>query len=465
MIRTRFAPSPTGPLHIGGLRTALFNFLFAKKNNGEFFLRIEDTDKERSKKEWEVEIFENLKKLGLNWDNEAERQSERGEIYKAYLEKMLKKGTAYYCFCTKEELEKEREELMKLGKAPVHQGKYRDLGLEEALKKIEAGEKYVIRFKCPSNRDIVFEDLIREEIKINTSDVGDFVIAKDLNSPLYNFTCVIDDYEMGITHIVRGEEHIPNTPKQILLGEALGFAIPQFAHLSLILGKDKRKLSKREGSTAVSDYIRQGYLPEAIINFIAFLGWNPGTEKEIYSMEELIHDFSIEKISKSGAIFNIDKLDWMNGIYIRNMDINELTQKCLPYLKQKEGIDNKKVVEAYKDRLKKLSDITEITSYLYEEELNYDKDLLRWKDMTNEGVKESLNKALKLIESIEDIDKENIQTKLVEEAQKATSVGSFMWPLRVSLSGKKASAGPAEIIEIIGKTESIKRINQAINSL
>ncbi|HOI59854.1 MAG TPA: glutamate--tRNA ligase [Candidatus Pacearchaeota archaeon] len=464
-MRTRFAPSPTGALHIGGLRTALFNFLFAKKNNGEFFLRIEDTDKERSKKEWEIEIFDNLKKLGLNWDNRAERQSERGEIYKRYLEKMLKEGTAYYCFCTKEELDKEREDLMKLEKAPIHQGKYRDLGLENTLKKIEAGEKCVIRFKCPPNKDVVFNDLIRGEIKIHTSDVGDFVIAKDLNNPLYNFTCVVDDFEMGVTHIIRGEEHIPNTPKQILLGEVLGFTIPEFAHLSLILGKDKKKLSKREGSTAVSDYLKQGYLPEAIINFIAFLGWNPGTEKEIYSMDELIQDFSIEKISKSGAVFNIDKLDWMNGIYIRNIDIDELTQKCLPYLKQKEGIDNKKVVKAYRDRLKKLSEITEITSYLYEEELNYDKNLLIWKDMTVEEVKDSLKKALQLVENVEDISSENIQKQLVEEAKKAPSVGSFMWPLRVSLSGKKASAGPAEIIEIIGKEKSIKRINQAINSL
>ena len=460
MIRTRFAPSPTGPLHIGGLRTALFNFLFAKQANGEFYLRIEDTDRVRSKKEWEIEIFENLKKLGIIWDNEAERQSERGEIYKSYLEKMLKEGTAYYCFCTKEELDKEREELMKMEKAPVHQGKYRNLGLEKALKKIEEGEKCVIRFKCPLNKDISFDDLIRGKIKINTSDIGDFVIAKDLNNPLYNFTCVIDDFEMNITHIIRGEEHIPNTPKQILLGEALGFTIPNFAHLSLILGKDKRKLSKREGSTAVSDYLKQGYLPEAINNFIAFLGWNPGTEKEIYSMDELIQDFSINKISKSGAIFNIDKLDWMNGMYIRKMDINELVQKCLPYLEQKEGIDNKKVVEAYKDRLKKLEDIAELTDYLYQDTLNYDKELLRWKDMTDEEIKESLNNALKLIQRTD-----NIQIELVEEAKKAPSVGSFMWPLRVALSGKKASAGPAEIIEIIGKEKAIIRIKQAINYL
>ena len=265
---------------------------------------------------------------------------------------------------------------------------------------------------------------------------------------------------MGITHIIRGEEHIPNTPKQILLGEALGFTIPNFAHLSLILGKDKRKLSKREGSTAVSDYLKQGYLPEAINNFIAFLGWNPGTEKEIYSMDELIQDFSINKISKSGAIFNIDKLDWMNGMYIRKMDINELVQKCLPYLEQKEGIDNKKVVEAYKDRLKKLEDIAELTDYLYQDTLNYDKELLRWKDMTDEEIKESLKNALKLIEHAD-----SIQTELIEEAKKASSIGSFMWPLRVALSGKKASAGPAEIIAIIGKEKAIKRIKQAINYL
>ena len=455
MIKTRFAPSPTGPLHIGGLRTALFNFLFAKQNKGKFLLRIEDTDEKRSKKEWEKEIFENLEKLNLFWDNKIERQSERKEIYKTYLEKMLKNGTAYYCFCTKEELDKEREELTKQGKAPVHQGKYRNLSLKKALSK---GGNPVIRFKCPLNKDIAFCDLIRGDIKINTNDIGDFIIAKDLNNPLYNFTCVIDDYEMQISHVIRGEEHIPNTPKQILLGEALDFPIPKFAHLSLILGKDKKKLSKREGSTAIADYLKQGYLPSAIINFIAFLGWNPGTNKEIYSLDELVKDFSIKKVSKSGAIFNIDKLDWINKIYIREMDLDELTQKCLPYLKQKKGIDNKKVILAYKDRLKKLADITELTDYLYQDQLNYNKELLRWKDMQDREVKESLTNAFDLIKKSNG----NIKERLIKEAKQASSIGSFMWPLRVALSGKKASAGPDEIINIIGKEKSLKRIQSAL---
>lgn len=466
MIRTRFAPSPTGPLHIGSLRTTLFNYLYAKKNKGEFFLRIEDTDKARSKREWETEIFESLKKLGISWDNEVERQSERGEIYKKYLQRMLEEGTAYYCFCTEKELDEEREALKKLEKSPVHQGKYRDFGLKNALEKIEKGESAVIRFKCSKeNRDVIFKDLIRGEIKINVSDIGDFVIAKDLENPLYNFSVVVDDFEMGITHIIRGEEHIPNTPKQILLGEALGFKIPEFAHLPLILGSDKKKLSKRKDPTAVSSFLEQGYFPEAIINFIAFLGWNPGTEKEIYSMEELINDFSFDKVSKAGAVFNIDKLDWINGIYIRKTNLEELTKKCLPFLKQKGGIDNRKVVAAHKDRLKKLIEIKELTDYLYEDNLTYDRENLRWKEMTNQEIKESLENSLKLVESLEDLSKEAIQAKLVEEASKAPSVGSFMWPLRVALSGKKASAGPAEIIEIIGKEQSLKRIQKAITSL
>lgn len=460
MIRTRFAPSPTGALHIGGLRTALFSYLFAKQNNGEFFLRIEDTDKARSKKEWEAVIFENLKELNISWDNEAPRQSERGEIYKKYLQKMLEEGTAYYCFCTKEELDEERDRLMKEERAPIHQGKYRDFGLKNALKKIEEGNHPVIRFKCPLNRDVCFNDLIRGEIKINTSDVGDFIIAKDLDNPLYNLTCAIDDAEMGITHVIRGEEHIPNTPKQILLEEALGFNNIVFAHLSLILGKDKKKLSKREGSTAVSIYLEEGYLPEAIINFIAFLGWNPGTEKEIYSMEELIKDFSIKKISKSGSIFNIDKLDWLNGIYIRNMDLDKLTLRCLPFLKEEGGIDNKKIVLALKDRLKKIKDIKELSNYFYGEEVFYEKELLRWKDMSDEEVKKSLLQAKTLIENIEF---NNLQEELIKEAKKSPSVGGFMWPLRVALSGQKASAGPAEIMDIIGKEKSLKRINKAIN--
>lgn len=458
MIKTRFAPSPTGSLHIGSLRTALFNYLIAKQNKGKFIVRIEDTDKERSKKEFEKEILTNLKKLGINWDEEITRQSERTEIYKKYLKKMLKEGTAYYCFCSKEELDKEREELRKKNKAPVHQGKYRNLSLKDAEEKIKNGERAVIRLKVEKNKNIIFKDLVRGDIKINTEDVGDFVIAKNLKSPLYNFSCVVDDSEMKITHLVRGEEHIPNTPKQILIAKALNFKTPEYAHISLILGPNKKKLSKRDGSTSVADYLDEGYLPEAIINFVAFLGWNPGGEKEIYSMEELIKDFSIKKVQKSGAIFNIEKLNWINGLYIRNMDNEKLFKKCEKYLPQKENINNREVIKAFKDRLKKVSDIKETTAYLYEDKLNYDKELLKWKDMTNKKLIDSLNVSYNTTKE----SKGDIQESLKKHAMEYESVGAFMWPLRVALSGQKSSAGPDEIIKLIGKKEALKRIKQAI---
>jgi glutamyl-tRNA synthetase len=457
-IKTRFAPSPTGSLHIGSLRTALFNYLIAKQANGNFIVRIEDTDKERSKKEFEEEILTNLKKLGIEWDEEITRQSERTEIYKKYLQKMLEEGTAYYCFCSKEELEEEREEMRKQNKAPVHQGKYRDLTLKEAEEKINNGEKAVIRLKVEKNKDIIFKDLVRGEIKINTEDVGDFVIAKDLESPLYNFSCVVDDSEMRITHLVRGEEHIPNTPKQILIAQALDVATPEYAHISLILGPNKKKLSKRDGSTSVADYLNEGYLPEAIINFVAFLGWNPGGEKEIYSMEELIKDFSIKKVQKSGAIFNIEKLNWLNGLYIRNMDEDRLIKACEEYLPQKENINNREVIKAFKERLKKISDIKTETDYLYNE-ISYDKELLKWKGMTDEELINSLKTSYNVIENIGN---DNIQESLKKHAMEYESVGAFMWPLRVALSGQKSSAGPDEIIQLIGIQESLKRIKKGI---
>ena len=464
MTDTRFAPSPTGPLHIGGLRTALFNYLMAKKTGGKFLLRIEDTDKERSEKKWEKEIFDNLEILGLNWNNGIERQSERGESYKKYLEKLLNDRRAYYCFCTKEELDIEREEMRKQKKAPVHAGKYRDLPLKEALEKIAKGERAVIRLKVERGKDILFKDKIRGEVKINTDDIGDFVIAKDLDNPLYNLTCVVDDSLMGIDLVIRGEEHIPNTPKQMLIAEALNFKIPEYAHISLILGTDKKKLSKREGSTAVSEYIKNGYLPEAIINFIAFLGWNPGGTKEIYSMQELIKDFSIEKIQKSGAVFNIEKLDWINGLYIRNMDIESLEKRCIPYLESKKGIDNKKVLAVCRDRMKKLSDIADLSDYFFNEP-KYEDSLLLWKNSEKKDIMESLKTALALFEKREDMDEASIQEELMEKAKSAPSVGVFMWPLRVALSGREASVGPAEIAGIIGRDETIKRIKKAIAKL
>lgn len=332
-VRTRFAPSPTGLLHIGGARTALFNYLFAKKYQGVFVLRIEDTDIERSKPEYEKDIIGSLKWLGIEWD-EFYRQSERKKIYAQYLKKLLEENKAYYCFCSEEELEAQRQYQLSIGEAPRYSGKCANLSQEEIKKMREKRKPAVIRFRV-SAKKIEFNDLIRGKLEFDTSFLGDIVIAKNLTAPLYNFTCAVDDFEMKISYVIRGEEHISNTPKQILLQEALNFPLPQYAHLPMILAPDRTKLSKRHGAIGISQFKKEGYLPEALINFLAFLGWNPGGEREIYSMASLIKEFSLERVQKGGAIFNIKRLDFLNSFYIRQRSLEKLTELCLPYLIEK----------------------------------------------------------------------------------------------------------------------------------
>lgn len=336
-VRTRFAPSPTGFLHIGGARTALFNYLFAKKYQGVFVLRIEDTDIERSKSEYEKDIIESLKWLGIEWD-EFYRQSERQKIYTQYLKKLLAEQKAYYCFCSEEELEVQRQYQLSIGEAPRYSGKCASLSQEEVEKLRGAGKKATIRFRLPAKK-IEFTDLIRGKLEFETSLIGDIIIAKNLITPLYNFTCVVDDFEMKINYVIRGEEHISNTPKQILLQEALNFPSPQYIHLPMILAPDKTKLSKRGGALGISKYKKEGYLAEALVNFLAFLGWNPGSEREIYSLPSLIKEFSLEKVQKGAAIFNIKRLDFLNSFYIRQKSLEKLTELCLPYLIERELIE------------------------------------------------------------------------------------------------------------------------------
>jgi len=505
--RTRFAPSPTGHIHIGSLRTALFNYLFARQQHGQFILRIEDTDKERSRLEWEYELLKVFEWLGINWDEgpvlsdnqifdtnysikyigpyAPYRQSERKLIYRKYLEQMLAQGTAYYCFCKKEDVEAEKQYLMSIGEAPVYRGKCRNLTQEQIHNFKKAGQPSVIRFKCPPNRKIIFKDIIKGSVEFNSDILGDFVIAKDLDNPLYNFTVIVDDAEMKISHIIRGDEHLSNTPKQLLLIEALGFEVPQYAHIPLILGPDKKKLSKRDNKTSVKDYQEDGYLPDALINFIAFLGWNPGTEKEIYSLEELIQDFSLEKIQKSGAIFNLEKLDWLNGFYIRKKSLPELTEMLIPYW-EKAGFIEEKAADLYiikatgesiifndlikiaaleQERLKKLSDIIALTDLFFVSELKYEPELLIWKDMSKEELIKSLEISKEILTNIDpaDFNKKRLEEELMPVAEKMDNRGNLLWPLRVALTGKKNSAGPFEVAEILGKEKCLLRINQALD--
>lgn len=460
-VRVRIAPSPTGYLHIGTARSALFNYLFAKKEKGKFILRIEDTDLERSDRKFEKDIIEGLKWLGIEWD-EFYRQSERAETYAKYLEKLLNEGKAYRCFCSEEELEAERQTRINGGLPQIYGGKCRDISDEEVKKNLAEGKKSIIRFKTPEKK-VGFIDLIRGGVEFESSLIGDFSIAKDLATPLYNFAVVIDDFEMKISHVIRGEDHLSNTPKQILLQEALNFPQPKYGHLPLILGPDRSKMSKRHGSTSVAEYKKDGYLPDALVNFMAFLGWNPGGEKEIYSMEDLIKDFSLDKVQKGGAVFNIQRLDYLNGVYIRQKSLDELSELCQPYLPEIDKKQLKKIISLYQERLKKLSEIVELTDFFFKDVLEYDKGLLRWKDMTDGEVKDVLDKLNKILCDISDKKwiKENLEKILMPVAEKIGDRGKLLWPLRVALTGKKASAGPFEVAKALGKEKTLKRIKDA----
>ena len=510
--RVRIAPSPTGPLHIGTARTALFNYLFAQRYGGKFILRIEDTDAARSEEKWIKNIVEGLKWLGINWDegpnpekvkNETGdfgpyRQSQRKELYRKYLQQLLDEGRAYYCFCTPQELEARKQYLMSIGQQPKYDGTCRNLTKEQVQENLDENQPYVIRFKTPK-KNVIFHDLVHGKIETDSGLLDDMVIAKDINNPLYNFAAVIDDFEMKITHVIRGEDHISNTPKQILLYEALNLKAPQYVHVSLILGEDRSKLSKRHATTALDQYIKEGYLPEAIVNFIAFLGWNPGEDREIYSMGSLIKDFSLEKCQKSGAIFNQRKLLWLNGFYIRQKNITKLTELCIPYLIKANLIEEikdehklppvfgqelvgqrysvtatqeivdilylEKIIVLYQERLKILSEINDLVDFFFVKEVNYDLKLLAWKEANNDLISKALNLLEEKLSTVE-IDQwnvQNLQSIIGPEAEKFKdgNRGYVLWPMRVALSGKQASAGPFEIAQMLGKEKTLQRIKFA----
>ncbi len=486
--RVRMAPSPTGYFHVGSARTALFNFIFARKTGGKFILRIEDTDPERSKKEYEANILESLRWLGLYWDEGPEvggdyspyRQSERIDIYEKYLKQLLDEDKAYYCFCSEEELEIQRQEMLTRGEAPRYSGKCRNLSKETVKRYLNEGRKAVIRLKIPEGR-IKFKDVIRGEIEVDLSLIGDIVIAKSLREPLYNFSVVIDDYLMEITHVIRGEDHIPNTPKQIVLQEALGFPRPIYAHLPMILGPDRAKLSKRHGAMAVTDYRKQGYLPEALINFLALLGWHPADDNEIMTLEEIIDKFELNKVQKSGAVFNIKKLDWINSQYLRKLSTSELMAKFFDYTQNYSNYSHllkeypkeyfQKVLEIDLPRITKFEDVFTVFDFFFKSSLDYPKEMLYWKETQTIELKKSLSDSYNLIEKIpeEDFNKVNLQIKffgfIEKEAAYQANRGKLLWPLRVALSGKEASPGPFEIAEVLGKKETLKRIKEALNKI
>ncbi len=482
--RVRFAPSPTGYFHIGSARTALFNWLVAKKYGGKFIIRIEDTDVERSKPEFEKDIIDGLKWLGLFWDEGLEmggeygpyRQSENLDIYEKYLRQLLEAGQAYYCFCSEEELEAKRQDALSRGEVFRYDGHCRNLSSEDVQKKIKNKESFVIRFKIPEKK-FVFNDIIRGKVEFDGSLIGDQVIAKNFRLPLYNFTVVIDDHNMQITHVIRGEDHISNTPKQIALYEALNWPTPIFGHLPLILDETRAKMSKRSGAVAVNEYRKEGYLAEALVNFLVFLGWHPEEKigeavKEVLSKEDLIKQFTLERVQKAGAIFNIEKLKWLNSEHIKRLPIDAFLEQAILFLipvfgeKIAKDINYlKKVLILHQERVKKLSELPDLMGYFFDLP-DYPKELLYWQDITKADL--AINIDL-LINLFSNLDEANFTTKQLEIILKPEAEnrgrGQLLWPLRVALSGLKNSAGPFEIMDIIGKTETLKRLEIAKSKL
>ncbi|PIR96020.1 MAG: glutamate--tRNA ligase [Candidatus Doudnabacteria bacterium CG10_big_fil_rev_8_21_14_0_10_42_18] len=497
MIRTRFAPSPTGFVHIGSLRTALFSFLFARRENGIHVLRIEDTDQSR-KVEGSVEnLLKVMEELGIEFNEGAlvengklaERgefgpylQSERLPIYKKHAEQLINKGNAYYCFCTQEHLEEVKKEQIALKKPARYDRACRNLSQADVKAKLEkfkaAGKNPVIRQAVPLDGFTTINDLIYGQIIYEHKVLDDQIILKSDGFPTYHLAVVVDDHLMQITHVIRGEEWIPSTAKHLLLYKAFGWEPTKFAHLPLILNPDKTKLSKRQGDVAVEDFLSKGYLKEALINFVAFLGWNPKTEKEIFSLDDLIKEFSLSNVNKAAAIFDTNKLDWMNGLYIRNKPLKELTELILPYWR-KVGVDTDKykrefleaIVELRRPRIKTLSEIGERTGYFFTPP-EYENEILIWKKGGKEDAKEKLQELLELFGGFadEDFNLENIEQKIKEFiTSKNYQNGNVLWPLRVALSGQKNSPSPFEIASVLfvgfGKDEILKRIKTAINKL
>lgn len=460
-VKVRFAPSPTGPFSIGNARTALFNWLFAKREGGEFLLRIEDTDGERSKKKFEKDILDGLKWLGLEWDEKLIRQSERLGIYESHLQKLLKEKKAYYCFCTPEELEVERQAQLSQGLAPKYSGRCRSLTADGV------GKPAVIRFKMPEKK-VVISDAVKGKVEFDTTLLGDIIIAKSLKEPLYNFAAAVDDVEMGVTHVIRGEDHLSNTPKQIVIQEALGLDHPIFAHLPLILGPDRKKLSKRHSEVSLNDYKSDGYLPQAVLNFLVLLGWHPARDREILSVSEMIDEFSLQRVQKSGAIFNPEKLDWLNAHYIKQTSFKDLLFHLKPFIPRNWLQEKKlvlKILEVEKERVKNLKEFSSMVRFFFELP-DYPKTMLIWKQTDVKTTLDNLKKVLDIIKSASSgkLFRKSIEEQIMTFAEREGR-GEVLWPLRVALSGQEVSPGPIDLIDALGKKETVKRVKIAIKKI
>lgn len=481
-VRVRFAPSPTGFMHVGNARTALFNYLFARHNRGTFVLRVEDTDIERHNEEAVNVIYDALKWMGIEWDEGPDvggpygpyRQSERLDIYREFIEKLKEKGLVYECFCTPEELDAMRKEQLERGEPPRYTGKCRHLTEEEKERLRAEGRKPVLRFKVPENEVIAFDDLVKGRIEINSRQLGgDFVIVRSNGMPVYNFVVVIDDALMKITHVIRGEDHISNTPKQILIYRALGFDVPQFAHLPMILGEDRSKLSKRHGSTSVREFREKGYLPEAFTNFLALLGWYPKDGKEVLSMEELIERFDIRDVNSAPAVFDTTKLNWLNQVYIRSYPIDKLADLVISYL-EKAGFDLsgfsrgwlERVVEVTREYFTVLSDAPVYMETFLKDEFEVQPEA---KEFISEDEKrlEVIKVFKSRLENFEGELSQEAFKKLVKEVGKEVGVKgkNLFMPIRIGLTGKMSGPELPILSELLGKERVLKRLENSLKQL
>ncbi|MCB0263434.1 MAG: glutamate--tRNA ligase [Calditrichaeota bacterium] len=477
-VRTRFAPSPTGYLHVGGLRTALFNYLLAKHHGGQYLLRIEDTDQNR-KVEGAVEnLISSLKWAGLQHDEGPDVggdfgpyvQSQRTEIYRDHAMQLLKNGHAYYCFCTPDELEAMRERQMANGETARYDGTWRDRDVAEIRAKLDDGTPHVIRLKMPNDGETVFTDLIRGEVRVQNELVDDQVLLKSDGFPTYHLANVVDDHLMGITHVIRGEEWLLSVPKHLQLYKAFGWDAPKMAHLPLLLNQDRTKLSKRQGDVAVEDYIAKGYLPEALINFVALLGWNPGTDEEFFSMTQLAELFSLDRVNKSGAVFDTDKLNWMNGNYIRQMDEASLVAFLTPFLANagadvSDAATTAKIITAVQKKIDRGDQIFEAARIFYKDTLEIS-DPEALEILQQETAKPALAAVAAQIESLDVLDNDSFKA-VMKSVQKESGIkGPGLWkPVRVALTGEASGPELAIVIEVFGKEKSLSYIRQTLDKI
>lgn len=459
-VRTRFAPSPTGDLHIGGARTALFNWLLARHFGGAFILRIEDTDVARSTQESIQVILDAMRWLGLDWDEGPYYQTQRLSLYREMAEQLLSQGKAYRCFCLPEELEAKREVALRAGLKPKYDRTclHRKTSLED--------RPFAIRFFSPDEGKTVVEDLIQGRVEFDNQELDDLIILRSDGIPTYNFSVVVDDVTMAITHVIRGNDHLNNTPRQIQIYQALGAPLPKFGHVPMILGPDKKKLSKRHGAQSVMEYQKMGYLPQAVVNYLVRLGWSYGDQEE-FTLKELIEKFSLEAVGKAAAAINPGKLDWLNAQYIKRMDPEELAMKVLPFLEAKghRGIDPvwlKKVVLSLRERVKTLVEMADLAAFYFQEELVYEEDAAR-KFLIPESLP-IFEEALEAISKESQLERE-VGHRLIQKLSEKRQVPlvKIAQPLRLALTGRTASPPLDEVIEILGKEKVIRRIKRAIS--